>query len=136
MAAVIQPSARELFATAGINWLADDIVMLLVDVGYVYDVAHDFLDDVGAATRVATSSPFTGKTADDGILDANDPIFTGLTGDAVTGVWILKSTGVESTSPLIFWFDQDSASQAISYTPDGSDVKVILPNGTNKIGRI
>lgn len=127
---------RQGFANAEINWGTDDIKVLLVDATYTFDSAHEDLADIPGSARVATSSALTGKTSTGGILDADDPIFAGLTGDAVTQAYLFQDTGVEATSLLIVYWDTDATAAAISYTPDGTDLQFVFPNGTNRIVRI
>jgi hypothetical protein len=133
----IYPSARDLAATTGVNWLTWDIRAVLVDVGYVYDEAHDFLSDVGAGTRVDTSTALTGKTvANGGVCDANDVSFTALTGDTVTGIIVYHHTGVESTSDLLVWYDRQSTGGLISYSPSGLDATVRWNNSATKMFKL
>jgi hypothetical protein len=136
VANALQPSAREAFLNGDIDWSNDDIRVVLVDVGYVYSSAHNMLDDVGAGFRVATSSALTGKTATNGIADANDVTFAGLTGDEVVQIYVYQHTGVESTSRLIVYYDTEASGALISGTPDGSDAILRWSNGTNRIFKL
>lgn len=129
----IYPSARTLAATTGIGWLSNDIRIVLVDNGYVYSTAHDFLDDVGAGTRVATSGALTSKTAVAGVCDAADVAFVALAGDDVTGIVVYNHTGVESTADLIAYYDRLSTGSLIDFTPGGLDATVRWSNSTTKM---
>lgn len=133
MANDLYPSAREGFLTALINWLSDDIRVVLVDGGYVYSSAHNMLDDVTAGFRVATSSSLTGKTATGGVADADDVTISTVSGDDIEGVIVYQHTGVESTSRLIAFYDLLASGVEIDYTPDGSDARVRWSNGTTKM---
>lgn len=97
-----------------------DVRAVLLDSGYTFNVAHDNLDDVGAATRVGTAQALAGKSiiadGNNRALDATDTTWAALTGDAVVAVALYVHTGVESTSRLLGFID------GISVTPDGSDV--------------
>jgi hypothetical protein len=132
----IYPSARTLAATTGINWLTWDIRIILVDVGYVYSTAHDFLDDVGGATRVATSGALAGKTVAAGVCDANDVTFSGLSGDDVTGIVVYHHTGVEGTSDLICHYDRLATGALIDFSPSGVDTSVRWNNGATKMFKL
>lgn len=133
MANDLYPSARQAFLTADIDWMSDDIRVVLVDGTYTYSTAHDMLDDVGAGTRVATSSSLTGKSATNGVADADDVTLTGVSGDDIEGVIVYQHTGVESTSRLIAFYDLLASGVEIDYTPDGSDARVRWSNGTTKM---
>ena len=78
MANALFDTARERFLEGQFVWTTDTIKAVLVDTG-VYTVnlsAHEFLADVGAGSRIATSSAFTGKATTGGAADANDVTFT------------------------------------------------------------
>lgn len=132
----LYPTARAAFGNGGIAWLTDDIRAVLVDATYVYSDLHDFLDDVVAGNRVATSASMTGKTNVLGVFDADDLVFTAVTGDVVKGVIIYKHTGVEATSQLILFYDSTAASVAITVTPDGNSIRVRWSAGPLKIFRL
>lgn len=137
MANTIYPKGREGFAGGDIAWDTDTIKLVAVDSGYVYNAAHDFLDDVGAAARVATSSAFSSKTITSGILDAADVTLASVpVGDTITGIIIFQDTGVEATSRLIAFFDTKADTTAISVVTNGGDVVVTWSNSTTRIAQI
>lgn len=136
MANAIYPKAREAFLTGLIDWAGDDVKLVAVDAGYTYDVADEFLSDVGGATRVATSDVFTGKTTTDGIADADDVVLAAVTGDDIAGLVIYQDTGVEGTSRLILFLDTKTNASAIAITPTGDDVTITWSNGTNRIFKL
>jgi hypothetical protein len=116
---------RQDLTGADIDLLADTIKVVLVDSGYTFSSAHDFLDDVGAGTRVATSAALASKTGTNGNFDSDAVVFTALAGgDTITGLWVFKDTGVEATSRLIAWYDTNAAAAAISVATNGGDVTV------------
>lgn len=132
----LYPAARTRAATTGLAWLTADIRIILVDSGYVYSEAHDFLNDVVAGTRVATSAALSGKTVVSGVADASDVTFVGLAGDAVAGIVIYEHTGVEGTSPLILFYDRTATGSLLTYTPSGVDTTVRWNNGSTKIFKV
>lgn len=132
----LYPSARTRAATTGLAWLTADIRIILVDSGYIYAEAHEFLTSVAAGTRVATSSALTGKTVTNGVADASDVVFVGLTGDDVAGIVIYEHTGVEATSPLILFYDRTATGSIIDYTPSGVDTTVRWNNGSTKMFKV
>jgi len=116
---------------ADIDPLADTIKVVLTDVNYVFSAAHDFLDDVTAGGRVATSAALGSKTGTDGYFKSAVVAFSALAGgDTITGLWVFKDTAVESTSRLIAWYDTNAASAAISVATNGGDITV-TPDATN-----
>jgi hypothetical protein len=132
MASALYPItvAKWLDAT-GPDLIDHNIKVILIDVAdYTYSAAHDFLDDVAAAARVATTANLAGKSVTDGIFDAADSVFTAVVGDPCEALIIYRDTGVEATSELVAYID------GISVTPNGNDIDLIWSNGANKIFKI
>lgn len=135
MANALYDKGRQAFLQADVDWLVDDIRVILVDgADYTPNLAtHDFLDDVPGAARVAVSGALTGKTATDGVADANDVTFTSVTGDAFEYVLIYKHTGTDATSQLIALFD---TATGLPTTPNGNDILLQFDSGANKIFKL
>lgn len=137
MANALYDNGRELFARGDIHWKAsggDTIKVMLVDTDdYTVDLAnHDYLDDVASAARVATTT-LALQDPTDGVCDANDALFSSVTGDTCEALIIYKDTGTESTSPLIAYID---TATGLPVTPNGGDIGVTWDNGTNKIFKL
>ena len=126
---------REAFLKGDIDWLNDDIKVILVDTAdYTVDLAtHDNLDDVPSAARVATSGALTGRTVTGGVADAADVTFSSVTGDQSEALIIYKDTGTESTSRLIAYID---SATGLPVTPNGGDISVVFDNGSNRIFKL
>lgn len=123
MASAVYPLAKQAFISGSIDLTTDDIRVILVDTAdYTYSTAHDFLDDVPAGARVATSSALGSKTVTNGVFDAADVTFSTVTGDQSEAVIVYKHTGTEGTSNLIAYID--SASSGLPVTPNGGDITV------------
>lgn len=124
---------KKLILDADVDLLVDDIRVILVDAAdYTVDLTnHDFLDDVPAAARVATSGALGSKTTTDGIFDAADVTFTSVSGDQSEALIIYKHTGVEGTSPLIVYLD--TGYTGLPITPNGGNINLLWPNDSNKI---
>lgn len=135
MANAFYNKGREGFALAEVDWVDDDIRCILIDTAdYTVNLStHDFLDDVPSGARVATSSSLTGKSATDGVLDADDITFSTVTGDPSEALIIYKHTGTESTSRLLLYID---TATGLPVTPNGGDVDVEWDSGSNKIGKL
>lgn len=133
----LYPKGREGFLGGDVAFDSDDIRVVLVDSGYSFSTAHDFLDDVGAGARVATSGALTGKSITDGVADAADVTFASLpAGDTITGVIVYQHTGTESTSRLLAWYDTKADTTAISVATNGGDVVVQWSDGSNKMFKL
>lgn len=135
MANALYDAGREAFLDGNISWSTDDIKVVLVDTNdYTVDLAaHDFLDDIPAAARVATSGNLASKTVTDGVADAADVTLSSVTGDESEALVIYKDTGVESTSNLIAYID---TATGLPVTPNGGDITITWDGGANRIFRL
>jgi len=118
------PIGMKQFADGEVDWLLDTIRVSVVSSTYTFSIAHDFYDDVTGVLAVGT---LAGKTDTDGIMDADDLLITGITGtpDAVV---VHKWSGVSSTSPLLFYFDDGPG---IGIALAGEDFKIIWDNNVS-----
>lgn len=134
MANALYDTGRNAFLLGDIDWVADDIRVILIDVAdYTVNLAtHDFLNDIPAGARVATVA-LSGKSASAGVADASDPTFTAVTGDQSEALVIYKHTGTESTSQLIAYITDATGLPA---TPNGNDIVLTWDGGANKIFKL
>lgn len=131
MANHVYPTARDKFAEAQINWLADTVVCVLVNTArYTYSDAHASLADLPSSARIATSGTLTSRTTTLGVFDADDVTFTAVSGTVVGAVILYKATGTALTSPLISYYDQ---AIGLPVNPAGGNITVVWDNGTNKV---
>lgn len=103
-----------------------NVKMMLVNTGYTYSAAHDFLDDV-SASRIGTDIAVTSEdaTVSDNVItfDAAD---TGLTwsavatGSTVIGVITYVDTGVAGTSTLLTY------NEVTSTPTNGGDITITI----------
>lgn len=97
---------------------ADSLRYVLCGSGYTPDTAvggDQFLDDIPAGERLATSEPLTGVTVTGRTVDANDGTLTDPGGgDTGTLIVLYQDTGTEGTSRLINHF-------SVSHILDGTD---------------
>lgn len=132
----LYPSGRYGFATALVDWEGDTLGVVACDDGYTYNDAHDFLDDVAGAARIFTFTA-AGADATGGVLDLADhtePLVPA--GDTITRLIIFKDTGVEATSRLIAYIDENADTTPLSVATTGGNVEITWPNGTHKITRL
>ena len=135
MANALYDKGREAFLTGGINWSGDSIKAVLVDTGaYTVNLAtHQFLSDIPAGARIATSANLSAKTVAAGVADAADSLFTAVSGASVEAVVLYKDTGTAGTSALIAYIDTASG---LPVTPNGGDITVAWDNGANQIFKL
>ncbi|MDX1951505.1 MAG: hypothetical protein SFY81_04935 [Verrucomicrobiota bacterium] len=127
--------AREAFLGADIDWLADNIKAILIDTGaYTVNLAtHQFLSDIPAGVRIATSGNLSGKTSTAGVADADDVTFTSVSGVQSEAVALYQDTGNAATSRLICYID---TATGLPITPNGANITVTWDNGANKIFKL
>jgi hypothetical protein len=101
---------RELFLTAQINWLADDIRMAVVDNFYSPSVEDQFVSDIPTNAIIRRSDFLQSKSAADGFARAVPAAMFSLShANPVIGVVFFKDTGDDATSPLLAFVDDGVA---------------------------
>lgn len=124
MANAIYPKWKEgLISGAANTALNGNVKAVLVDLAdYTYSASHQFLSDIAAAGRVATSGNLASKTFTNGLFDAADLAFSAVTGDVSEAIVLYVDTGVASTSPLIAFYD--TGVTGLPVTPNGGDINL------------
>jgi hypothetical protein len=131
MANVLYAKAKEKFLSGSIDLTSNDIKVVLVDTAdYTYSSSHEYLSDVAAGGRVATSSNLGSKTVTNGVFDAADVTFSTVSGDVSEALIIYKDSGVAATSPLIAYID---TATGLPVTPNGTNIPLAWDNGASKI---
>ena len=127
MANAIYPEWKEMLLdlTSGSDFNSGNVKAVLVDgADYTYSSAHDFLDDVAAGARVATSGNLASKTIANGTADCADFSFTAVTGDPSEILIIYIDSGSAATSPLVAYYD--TGVTGFPVTPNGGDITVTV----------
>lgn len=125
MASTLYPLFKQALLSPGADLSTANIKVVLVDTAdYTYSAAHDFLDDVPVAARVAISANLTSKTFTNGVFDAADVTFTGVTGDPAEALVIYIDTGTAATSRLMTYIDTVSGPASLSVTPNSGDITI------------
>ena len=135
--------ANALFNSARQSFLEGNIAILTVDIKLVFvdeddDVPNvstdDFLDDIAAGARVATSGNFAGKSSTDGVFDATDVVVATVTGDEFESIVIYNDTPAgDGAKDLIAYID---VATGLPFTPTGNNVTVAWDNGANRIFKL
>lgn len=125
--------ANQSLGKAEINLETDDVRVILIDsADYTVNfTTHQFLSDIPAGARVATSGALAGKSVSiGGVFDATDIVLSAVAGDQFEALVIYQHTGTEGTSRLISYDDTPTQLPA---TPNGTDVTIQWDAGANKI---
>ena len=124
MANAFQATTKKLILDADLDFLTDTIKVSLIDLAdYTYSSAHDFWNDVAAGSVVATAT-LASKTTTGGVFDSADPVFSAVTGDVSEALWLWRDTTVNTTSPLIAFYD--TGVTGLPVTPNGGDINVVV----------
>lgn len=126
---------RQKILEGGIAILTDDIKTVLVDTAtYAVSIDTDeFLADIGAGERVATSANMSSKTSTLGVFDAADVTYSAVSGDQSEALVIYKDTGNAATSPLIAYID---SATGLPVLPNGGDITITWAATANKIFKL
>lgn len=135
MANAMYTKALQSFLEGGIAWLTDNIKVVLVDsAAYTPAVTtHQFLSDIPAGARIATSANLTGKTSTGGAASASNAVFSAASGAQSEYVVLYKDTGTATTSNLIYFMDTMTG---LPVTPNGGDITLAWDTGPNKIFKL
>lgn len=116
--------AASLLTSAAPDLSSVNIKVAGMSASYTYSSAHDFYNDV--TNVVQLSGNLAGKTTTAGTFDATDLVLgSPAGGSTITQFWLFYDTGTPSTSPLIYYWNEDSAGSAISIATDGTAITII-----------
>lgn len=134
MANALYDKGRNKFVTGDIDYINDTLRLTAISLAnYTVDLAnHEFYSSIPAAARVA-SVTLTGKSAAAGIVDADDSSFPSVTGLQIGAFILDRSTGSDSSSALIAYWD---TAAGLPVTPNGGDITITWSSGTNKIFKL
>jgi len=130
MASLITDKCREMLAKAQLDWVNDDIRVLLVETGHSPSAGFDFVNDV-TADEVDDASYARKSLAGQGVtvsgnkanLNADNPVWEGLidTQD-VAGAWVFQFVTNDADSPLLCYIEA-------TLDTDGRDATLKLGGG-------
>lgn len=136
MANALFAAGRQAFLEGGIAILTVNIKLVFVDHGVDTPVpsTDDFLDDIGAGARIATSGNFSTKTSTSGVFDADDVVVSSVSGAQFESLVIYNDTPAgESGKHLIAYID---TATGLPFTPTGNNITVAWDNGANRIFKL
>ena len=122
----IYDNARQYFASGSINLATATIGVTLVNTTlYTFSAAHDFLNDIPTAGRIATSS-LTNVAVASGRLDADNLNISAVAVNSViNGMVLFVSATDSSKAPLLFI---QSEGTGFPLTPDGGTITITFPS--------
>lgn len=115
------------------NWTSHLIKVVLVRSTYTPDfVNHHFRSSI-SSYEAGSPVTLTSKAVVNGAADCADFSFLAISGSAVKAMIFFRDTGVESTSPLLVYYDN---APQFPFTPTGGHVAVTVSNDVNRLFRI
>ena len=133
MANALYPKFKAQLMKAAIDLSSASLTLRAISIdlaSYTYSASHEFLSDVGAPARIKKSNPLTGKTVNltTGAFDSDDPTMESVPGGTdIDAIILYIDTGVDATSRLLMF--QDTNISTVPFTPDGSDIRIIVDAG-------
>lgn len=128
MTKAIYPKAKQAMLSGGVNLLTGVVKIALIDVSgtdYTYNAADEFLSDVPSGAIIDISEALSGKSVSNGVFESADAAVLGVSGDIFEGLLFFIDTGVEATSRLIAFEDEDI--DGAPATPDGGNFEIEMP---------
>lgn len=135
MTNALYDKGREKFLNGDVSWRDHNIKAVLVDTGaYTVNLAtHEFLSDIPVGARISTSPNLANKTSTAGVADADDLVFSLVTGVNCEALVFIRDTGVVGTTPLLAYVD---TATGLPVLPNGGNINVVFDNGANKIFKL
>jgi hypothetical protein len=133
MANAVYDKARQAYLAGDLDWDANDIKVVLVTSGYTFSQSHQYLSSIDDGYRVATSGNLANRSVADGVADADDVVFSSVSGSQIAAIVIYQDSGNEATSRLIAFIDDATG---LPCTPNGSDITLVWPSDATKIFKL
>ncbi len=124
MANAFYTPAKKAFLDADIDMLDNVIRVVLINTAlYTFSASDEFLSDIPALARVASSAPLATKTTTAGTFDADDALASNVMGSGATisAIAVYRDGGTPATSRLIVYLDDVTG---LPITPDNANVTI------------
>ena len=137
MANQLYTKAKEDFLNGNLNLASNTITVLLVDTDvYTFSASHEDRADI-PNTAVVSSNTLFNTTTTGGVFDADDTVFTAVSGANCEAIVLYHNTGSaesdgarQADSRLIAFFDTASG---LPILPNGGDITVRYSDAVTKI---
>jgi hypothetical protein len=114
-----------------IDWIDDDIRVMLVKSTYIFDDTDEFISDMGSVDN-GRSISLIGKTVIDGVVDAFDTSIVAVAEVDCDAYVVFKHSGDDGTARLIEYIDTPVA--GFPMTPAvGQILNIVFDNGPEKM---
>ena len=142
MANVLFDTGRDAFLRGSISWLTTAMRAQLISISnqptaFVFNASlNTVFGSVPTGSRVGFSAPsLANKTATMGIADADDTVFSAVSGPTVGAIIIMASTATANASDwqLVAYID---TATGMPVGPNGGDITAQWDSATNKIFKL
>lgn len=135
MSNTLYDKGRQNFLEGDIDWLVNNIKVMLVKSTYTLDQTDEFVDDLTPGTNDnGRTGNLSGKSSTSGVADASDTSLTATDADACNALVIFYDTGSDATALLIAYID---TATGLPFTPGaGGTVNIAWDNAGNKIFKL
>lgn len=125
MTKALFPSYRAALLDNGVDLISGNVKVCALSASYTYSSAHDFHNDL--TNIIATSGNLASKTNTNGVFDSADiSLGSPAGGSTITQIVMFLDTGTSATSPLVYYYDEDSSAAALSIATDGTDKTIVV----------
>lgn len=129
---LIYPKAVGQALQGGLDVLGTDIFAVLLDDGYTFDEAHEFLSDISGGDRIATSPALTGKSVgDDGEVFADPTTFAAVADGSTVSAWaVYLDGGSDAARRLLGYCSKNADTSILNIDTNGGDITLAFyPDG-------
>ena len=126
-------SGREGFLDGSINWIADEVRVMLMKDSYTFDATDRFVSELSAMGN-GRSWALAGKSAANGVADADPVSLVVLTAEACNGLVIYKHNASDSEARLICYIDSAGGLPCVPAL--GQTMEIVWDAGPDRIFRL
>lgn len=133
MASAMFGPGKDGLLSGAIDLDTDDLRVILTKSAYTFDVADEFVADLGAVDNGRSAQLTTVTVSSTGVVDADDTTITASGAVACNALIIYKHTGADATARVIVYLEVSaftpSASQVCTVAWDSGASKIFAWNG-------
>lgn len=133
MAARLYTKGKENLLSGNVDLQNDTIVALLVTGQYIPDTDADDTRAAIPSSAIVGEATLQSTKINNGVFDADDVVFTEVSGAPIRYIVIIKDADIFQQAPLICLIDD---APQFPVVPDGTNITIQWDNGSNKIFKI
>lgn len=125
------PLAVDQALQGGLDVLGTDVFAVLLDDGYTFDPAHEFLSSIGSGHRIATSPALTSKAVAGGALTADPTTCAAVAEGSTVSAWaVYLDGGSDAARRLLGYCSKNADTSILNIDTNGGDITLAFyPDG-------